>query len=71
MNKPTTTLEIIDRANEVAGQLSAMLTHTYGCSREAFHTMGEDHKDNYLWACARLADELEGLIEGIVKAVKL
>lgn len=71
MSAPKTTLEIIDRANEVAGQLNAMLTHTYGCSREAFHTMGEDHKDNYLWACSRMADELEGLIEAMAKAVKL
>lgn len=61
-------LDTYDRATEVASQLTAMLNHTYGGSREAFHTMGEDHKDAYLWACARLAEKLEGLIGDLGKA---
>ncbi len=59
-----------DQAAMVSAQLHAMLQHTFGGSREAFHTMGEDHKDSYLWACALLAEELEELIEAMGKAAK-
>lgn len=60
--------DLYEQASMVSVQLNAMLSHTYGCSHEAFHDMSDQLKGNYLWACANLAEQLSGLIEALGKA---
>ena len=43
------------------GQLKAMLKITYGASAESFHNYNREIQENYMWACADLAEECKVL----------
>lgn len=60
----------LDQLNRRASQLSAMLTIIYGGDSEGFHSWSEQIKDNYLWACADHAREIESLALAIATQPK-
>jgi hypothetical protein len=55
VEKPT------DRLTKKAAQLAAMLQMTYGAGFDSFHAWSDTIKENYLWACADLAEEISAL----------
>lgn len=57
--------EPIDLLTKKADQLHSMLTVTYGGGFEAFHAFSDSIQDNYLWACADLAEDIGKLAERI------
>lgn len=58
----------IDRAQQLAVKLEALLCNTYGCSGDAFRGMNDTLQDNYLWACGDLAGELVDALDARVEA---
>jgi hypothetical protein len=48
---------------ELAIKLRAMLFMTYGGSFEAFNDMSDRLKDDYLWQCATLANQICAVVE--------
>lgn len=46
-------------------KLSALLEMTYGGARETFDGMNKSLRDNYLWACADLANDCQALAESL------
>lgn len=55
-----------DISEEVCTKLSmlkAMLYITHGCGAESFAQWSDSIRDNYLWACASTAEEIEALSE--------
>lgn len=51
----------IDALTRKSAQLSALLSTTYGNCFESFEACNDTIKQNYLWACADLAHEVEVL----------
>lgn len=54
----TDDLDRVNRAEELAAQLRALLAATYGDAGEEFRALADDIQDNFMWCAARLADEL-------------
>ena len=55
-----------DITEEVCTKLSmlkAMLTITHGCGAKSFDQWSDSVRDNYLWSCATMAEEIEALSE--------
>lgn len=63
-----TQLDVIDALDEKLVQLSSMLTMIHGHGYQTFDNYSDEIKDNYLWACERLADECKQLTESIKPA---
>ena len=61
-------LDDIDALMARVSKLQAMLAMTYGQAGESFRSMNRTLQDNYLWACADLAHESEGLLRQMFKA---
>jgi hypothetical protein len=57
-----------DRIDEIVQKLSAMLTMTCGECGEPFRRMADNIQDNYMWACADMARELQNLVLGTSEA---
>jgi hypothetical protein len=55
----------IDSLTKKSAQLYAMLSTTYGAGFESFNSYNDTIKDNYLWACADLARDIEKLSDHI------
>lgn len=57
----------VDRAHQLAVQLQALLAATYGGGHEAFASLNDTMRENFLWACAdiagRLVDALDARVE--------
>lgn len=51
----------IDQLTTKTGQLHAMLATIYGSGFETFNLYNDTIKQNYLWACADLAKEIDVL----------
>ncbi len=51
----------IDLLTKKAGQLSAMLETAHGAGFASFNAYNDSTKENYLWACADLAAEINAL----------
>lgn len=49
----------IDRLTRKSSQLTALITTTVGGGFESFNLWNDTIKDNFLWACADLAKEVE------------
>jgi hypothetical protein len=49
----------IDRLTRKSSQLTALITTTVGGGFEAFNLWNDTIKENFLWACADLAKEVE------------
>jgi hypothetical protein len=47
------------------GQLSAMLTLSYGDALESIDEMNDDLRQHYYWACAKMAKECGDLLSAI------
>jgi hypothetical protein len=58
----------IDRAQQLAVQLQALLCHIYGTGGEAFRSLNDTLQDNYLWACA---DVCEALVDALDAGVDI
>lgn len=57
-------IELHDKLDTKARQLRAMLHRTYGQAGDDFRTSSYELQDDYLWACADIADEIwQGLRE--------
>ncbi len=52
----------LEKASEICTKLQALLQNTYGNSGESFRSMADHLQDAYMWQCADLADEIEGLL---------
>lgn len=50
-----------------ARQLRALLDNTYGESGDAFRRMNDDRQDEYLWACADMAEEIVKSLESLAE----
>jgi hypothetical protein len=61
----TETLHAIDRATIAAAKLDAMLSAITGERAQGFRNLDDDLQDNYLWACADLAHELQRAVKEI------
>ena len=57
-----------DALGQAAQKLHALLIHTYGNSGEAFRNMNDSLQDAYLWTCADLASQVEGLAKRLARA---
>lgn len=53
--------DIASELTKKTSQLNAMLNVIYGGGYEAFQECEDKIKDNYLWACADLANEIDDL----------
>jgi hypothetical protein len=53
--------DAIDQLTRRTSQLSAMLIMITGCGFKSFDSYNDTIKENYLWACADHANELEVL----------
>ena len=51
-------------ANYKLTQLSSLLYCSYGVGAEWFEEIGAEHRDNILWLCSDLAQEVRRLMEG-------
>jgi len=51
----------VDTLSRKSSQLAALLFAVYGGGFEAFDCLNETLKNNYLWACADLAGEVQEL----------
>jgi hypothetical protein len=61
--------DLYEHAHTLALQLSALLSITYGVGRQGFEGLADDLRENFLWACADKAFEIErALREGIAVA---
>lgn len=57
-------IELQDKLDTKARQLRALLHQTYGQAGDDFRTTSYELQDDYLWACADIADEIwQGLRE--------
>lgn len=54
-----------DNANTLAAKLHALLMMTYGEAGESFRSMNDKLQDDYLWACAGMATELQTAVAEI------
>jgi hypothetical protein len=57
-----------DRMDAIAQKLSAMLAVTCGANGESFRNLNDQIQDNYMWACADMARELQNLVLGTSEA---
>ena len=55
----------IDQLTRKTAQLYAMLATTYGGGFDAFNAWSNSIKNDYLWACADLAKEINVLSEHV------
>ncbi len=62
------TIDDADVLSEAAQKLHALLIHTYGNSGEAFRNMNDSLQDAYLWTCADLASQVEGLAKKLARS---
>ena len=51
--------ELLDTVNRLTAQLHALLHTTCGESGESFRNFNDEIQDNFMWACACLADDLK------------
>lgn len=58
-------LDALDRLNEQAAQLSAMLTVIIGEGAQTFDRYSDDVRRTYLWACADRARELRSIASSL------
>ena len=58
-------LDLVDELDAKLTHLRAMLQQTYGGSGESFRNYNNHIQDNYMWACATLADECQVLLAGL------
>jgi hypothetical protein len=42
-----------------------MMNMTFGNSAEAFNGLNDEHRDNYLWACATMVAESKALASSL------
>lgn len=59
------TVDTINQMTAKTAQLVALLTNTYGGGGESFRCMNDRQQDNYLWACAEIAEEIDLLASGL------
>ena len=52
----------LNKASEITQKLQALLCQTYGEGGTSFRNMADHLQDAYMWQCADLADEIEGLV---------
>lgn len=57
-NDRPSVLDLQDKLDTKARQLRALLHQTYGQAGDEFRTTSPDLQDDYLWACADIADEI-------------
>lgn len=50
-------------------QLQALLTLTYGTPREGFNELTEETKQNYMWTCYTLTENIKSGIETLEKSI--
>ncbi len=67
-NTPVNTMGVIDALTEKLNKLHAMMIMTYGNAADAFNGLNDEHRDNYLWACASLVEESRALAESLSQA---
>lgn len=65
LHKRPIALQTLDELSAAAAKLDALLTGTYGNSGDAFRDMNDELQDNYLWACAGIAEEIKRLVSSI------
>lgn len=61
-------IDLLDRATELSSKLKALLAMTYGAAGESFRGMSDELQDEYLWACAGMADELKSAVYELATA---
>lgn len=52
----------LEKASELTQKLQALLCQAYGEGGASFRNMADHLQDAYMWQCADLADEIEGLV---------
>lgn len=56
---------LTDQLTARQAQLQALLAMTRGNAGDVFRRMGTEYQENYLWACAMIADEARELMDAI------
>ncbi|WP_079433281.1 hypothetical protein [Zoogloea sp. LCSB751] len=58
-------LALTDQLTARQSQLQALLAMTHGNAGDVFRRMDASYQENYLWACAMIADEARELTQAI------
>lgn len=61
--------ETFDKLQAKLCQLRALLVSIYGGGGESFRGMNDELQDNFIWACADMAEECERLTDALSPAV--
>jgi hypothetical protein len=62
--------DTIDRLNRKSSQLHALIRTTVGLGFQGFDSWNDTIKENFLWACADLAEEVEETSRKLEIAIK-
>ncbi len=62
---PADSIVVLDALTEKLKKLHAMMIMTYGNAADAFNGLNDEHRDNYLWACATMVEESSALAESL------
>ncbi|MBS0355478.1 MAG: hypothetical protein JSR83_16455 [Proteobacteria bacterium] len=65
LNDEVGTLALTDQLSARQAQLQALLAVTFGSSGDAFRRLSPTYQDNYLWACAMIAEEVQELFKAL------
>ncbi|RYF61686.1 MAG: hypothetical protein EOO27_01005 [Comamonadaceae bacterium] len=62
MAKYATSTESLNRLDELATKLTALMAATFGESGESFRDLNGEIQDAYLWTCSDMAQEMRQLL---------
>lgn len=64
-NPTPDTLDVLDDLQTKSTQLKALMQMTYGAAAVSFNSLNDEYRDNYLWHCSMVVDEIAKLAESL------
>jgi hypothetical protein len=61
-------LDVLNDLQSKSTQLKALMLMTYGHAADSFNNLADEYRDNYLWHCSVVVDEIAQLVESLVPA---
>ena len=67
-NTPADSMNVLDALTTKCAHLESLLCMTYGEAAQAFNSMNDEIRDNYLWHAAEVAGEIKLLADALSPA---
>lgn len=62
---PADSMDVLDALTTKCAHLESLLCMTYGEAAQAFNSMNDEIRDNYLWHAAEMASEIKELASSL------